>query len=53
MKITGYLVEVGFREFLFEDANVALDFAKLAAQTVQGDDKTRIMIITEAEDVAV
>lgn len=48
-QIKEYIVEVGYRKFRFDNAQDALNFAIVAAQTSVDEDEAEITIVTESE----
>lgn len=53
-EIKRYVVSVGYREFVFEDCDTAVDFANMAAQTLvmdeDGSSFNRVTITVETEE---
>ena len=47
-EIKRYVVSVGYREFVFEDCDTAVDFANMAAQTLVKDDSSSFNHVTIA-----
>ena len=53
-EIKHYVVSVGYREFIFEDCDTAVDFANMAALTLVADENgssfNRVTISIETEE---
>lgn len=52
-EIKRYVVRVGYRDFIFEDCDTAVDFANMAAQTLVKDESSsfnRVTITVETEE---
>ena len=45
-EIKRYVVSVGYKEFVFEGCNAAVDFANMAAQTLVKDDSSSFNHVT-------